>query len=174
MGQFLQKTNVIRDLHEDWEDRRRWYPKEIWSKHVDKWEDLFDPTYREQALNVVSEMVLDALQHAEDCVFYMAAMKEQSVFNFVAIPQAMAIATLECCFRNPAVLERNVKITKGDACQIMLESDAELCRCSLKCSGDMRSASRKRTTRGTPTSWRSASGVLRSGSGAFHPNRAAR
>ncbi|KAG9258233.1 isoprenoid synthase domain-containing protein [Emericellopsis atlantica] len=126
MGQFLQKTNIIRDIAEDWEEGRRWYPKEIWSKHVDEWEHMFDPKYREQALNVVSEMVLDALKHVEECLFYMAGMKDQSVFNFVAIPQGMAIATLEVVFRNPAVLERNVKITKGAACQIMLESTQNL------------------------------------------------
>ncbi|KAK7416353.1 bifunctional farnesyl-diphosphate farnesyltransferase/squalene synthase [Neonectria punicea] len=126
MGQFLQKTNIIRDLHEDWEDGRRWYPKEIWSKHVDKFEDLFDPKQLTKALDCTSEMVLDALKHAEECIFYMAGMRDQSVFNFVAIPQTMAIATLELVFRNPAVLERNVKITKGDACQIMFESTQNL------------------------------------------------
>ncbi len=126
MGQFLQKTNIIRDIHEDWVDGRRWYPKEIWSKHVDKWEDLFELSKREQALNCISEMVLDALKHAEECLFYMAGMRDQSCFNFVAIPQTMAIATLELIFRNPAILERNVKITKGDACQIMLESTQNL------------------------------------------------
>ncbi|PHH89523.1 hypothetical protein CDD83_5856 [Cordyceps sp. RAO-2017] len=126
MGQFLQKTNIIRDIHEDWQDGRRWYPKEIWSKHVDRWEDMLDPKHRDKAVNCVSEMVLDALKHAEECLFYMAGMREQSVFNFVAIPQTMAIATLELVFRNPAVLERNVKITKGDACQIMFESTQNL------------------------------------------------
>ena len=126
MGQFLQKTNVIRDIREDWDDGRRWWPKEIWSKHVDEWEHLFDPKYEEQALNASSEMVLDALKHAEECLFYMAGMKDQSVFNFVAIPQGMAIATLEAVFRNPDLFKKNVKITKGDACQIMLESTQNL------------------------------------------------
>ena len=126
MGQFLQKTNIIRDIREDWEDGRRWYPKEVWSKHVDNWEQLFEASHREQALNCVSEMVLDALKHAEECLFYMAGMREQSVFNFVAIPQAMAIATLELVFRNPDVLEKNVKITKGDACRVMLDSTQNL------------------------------------------------
>ncbi|KAK5992513.1 putative squalene synthase [Cladobotryum mycophilum] len=121
MGQFLQKTNIIRDIAEDWRDGRRWYPKEIWSRHVENWEDLFDPKQRELAVNCISDMVLDALKHVEECIFYMAGMRDQSAFNFVAIPQGMAIATLEKCFRNPAVIDRNVKITKGDACQIMWE-----------------------------------------------------
>ncbi|KAI9899318.1 hypothetical protein N3K66_005779 [Trichothecium roseum] len=126
MGQFLQKVNIIRDIHEDQVDGRRWYPKEIWNKHVKEWEHMFDPKYEEQALNVLSEMVLDALKHVEECLFYMAGMKDQSVFNFVAIPQGMAIATLEKVFRNPDVLKKNVKITKGDACQIMIESTQNL------------------------------------------------
>lgn len=126
MAQFLQKTNIIRDIREDWQDGRRWWPKEIWSKHVDKWEDLFDPAHREAALNCSSEMVLDALKHAEECLFYMAGMRDQSCFNFVAIPQGMAIATLEKVFRNPELFEKNVKITKGIACQIMLDSTQNL------------------------------------------------
>lgn len=126
MGQFLQKTNIIRDIHEDWQDGRRWYPKEIWSQHVDKWEDMFDPKQQTKALECVSHMVLDALKHSEECLFYMAGIKDQSVFNFVAIPQGMAIATLELVFRNPDVLKRNVKITKGDACKIMFECTQNL------------------------------------------------
>lgn len=126
MGQFLQKTNIIRDIREDFDDKRRFYPKEIWSKYVDKFDDLFDPKNRELALNCSSEMVLNSLRHADECLFYMAGIKDQSVFNFVAIPQAMAIATLELVFRNPDIFERNVKITKGDACELMMQSSQNL------------------------------------------------
>ncbi|GAB0139087.1 Delta(24)-sterol C-methyltransferase [Epichloe bromicola] len=126
MGQFLQKTNIIRDIREDWQDGRRWYPKEIWSRHVDKWDDLFDPKYEEQALNCISDMILDAMKHVEECLFYMAGMREQSVFNFVAIPQGMAIAAMESMFRNPDVLKRNVKIPKGEACQTMMDCTQNL------------------------------------------------
>ncbi|CZR55996.1 probable squalene synthetase [Phialocephala subalpina] len=126
MGQFLQKTNIIRDIREDFDDKRRFWPKEIWSKHVDKFEDLFDPKNLQKALNCSSEMVLNSLKHADECLFYMAAIKDQSVFNFVAIPQSMAIATLELVFQNPEVFKKNVKITKGDACQLMMESSQNL------------------------------------------------
>lgn len=126
MGQFLQKTNIIRDIREDWDDGRRWYPREIWIQHVDKWEDLFEPSKQDKALNCISHMVLDALKHVEECIFYMAGMRDQSCFNFVAIPQTMAIATLELTFRNPDVLKKNVKITKGDACEIMMQSTQNL------------------------------------------------
>ena len=126
MGQFLQKTNIIRDVREDFDDKRRFWPKEIWSKHVDKFDDLFDPKKLPAALACSSEMVLNSLRHADECLFYMAGIKDQSVFNFVAIPQSMAIATLELVFQNPEIFKKNVKITKGDACQLMMESSQNL------------------------------------------------
>ncbi|KJK67385.1 Squalene/phytoene synthase [Aspergillus parasiticus SU-1] len=126
MGLFLQKTNIIRDVREDHDDDRHFWPKEIWSKYVTEFEDLFKPENRETALNCGSEMVLNALEHAEECLFYLAGLREQSVFNFCAIPQAMAIATLELCFRNPDMFDRNIKITKGEACQLMMESTQNL------------------------------------------------
>ena len=126
MGLFLQKINIIRDIREDFEDKRRFWPKEIWSKHVDNFEDLFKPEYRENALNCSSEMVLNALEHVEECMFYLAGLREQSVFNFAAIPQTMAIATLELCFRNYGIFQGNVKISKGQACQIMIDSTQNL------------------------------------------------
>ncbi|RHZ64356.1 Delta(24)-sterol C-methyltransferase [Aspergillus turcosus] len=126
MGLFLQKTNIIRDIREDFDDGRQFWPKEIWSKHVTNFEDLFKPENREAALNCSAEMVLNALEHAEECLFYLAGLREQSVFNFCAIPQSMAIATLSLCFRNPAIFERNIKIKKGEACQLMIESTQNL------------------------------------------------
>ncbi|KIW72474.1 farnesyl-diphosphate farnesyltransferase [Phialophora macrospora] len=126
MGTFLQKTNIIRDVREDFDDNRIFWPKEIWSKHVDDFGDLFKPEYKEQALNCGTEMVLNALNHADECLFFMAGLREQSVFNFCAIPQTMAIATLDLCFRNYNMFLRNIKITKGEACQIMIDSTQNL------------------------------------------------
>ncbi|KAF2815240.1 ERG9, squalene synthase [Mytilinidion resinicola] len=126
MGQFLQQVNIMRDIKEDFDDKRRFYPKEIWSKHVDKFEDLFKPENQQAALNCTSEMILISLQRADECLYYLAGIKEQSVFNFCAIPQAMAIATMEECFRNPNVYKTNVKISKGQACQLMVDSTQNL------------------------------------------------
>jgi len=126
MGQLLQQTNIIRDIHEDTLDKRRFWPKAIWSKHVANYDDLIKPENREAALRCSSEMILNALQKVPDCMFYMAGLKDQSVFNFCAIPQAMAIATLDLCFRNGDMFEKNIKITKGQACQLMLDSSQNL------------------------------------------------
>lgn len=126
MGLFLQKVNIIRDVREDFDDKRIFWPREIWSKYVDNFEDLFKPENKEKALNCQSDMVLNALEHADECLFYLAGLREQSVFNFCAIPQSMAIATLSLCFRNYAMFQRNIKITKGEACQLMIESTQNL------------------------------------------------
>lgn len=126
MGQFLQQVNITRDIKEDQDDGRRFWPKEIWSKHVDKFEDLFKEENKEKALNCSSEMIYTALTRTDDCLFYLAGLREQSVFNFCAIPQSMAIATLEVCFQNHDIFKKNVKISKGQACQLMLESSQNL------------------------------------------------
>ncbi|CZT24537.1 probable squalene synthetase [Ramularia collo-cygni] len=126
MGQLLQQTNIIRDIREDHDDKRYFWPKEVWSKHVENFSDLFEPENLEKALQCSSEMVLLALRRADECLYYMAGVKEQSVFNFVAIPQSMAMATLELCFQNPAIFQRNVKITKGSACELMTQSTQNL------------------------------------------------
>ncbi|KAJ4336153.1 bifunctional farnesyl-diphosphate farnesyltransferase/squalene synthase [Didymella glomerata] len=126
MGQFLQQVNITRDIKEDLDDNRRFWPKEIWSKHVDKFEDLFAPENKQKALDCSSEMIYTALTRADDCLYYLAGLREQSVFNFCAIPQTMAIATLNACFQNYDIFQKNVKITKGEACQLMVESSQNL------------------------------------------------
>lgn len=131
MGSFLQKTNIIRDYREDLDDGRRFWPKEIWSKYCSEFKSLADPANEEAALNCISELTLDALRHADECLFYLAAIKEQSVFNFAAIPQVMAIATLALVFRNKDVYQRNVKITKGEACELMLEASSLRTVCAV-------------------------------------------
>jgi farnesyl-diphosphate farnesyltransferase len=126
MGQFLQQLNITRDIREDWEDKRRFWPKEIWSKYVDDFSDLFKPENKLVAMNCSSELVLNALRRAPDCLFYLAGLRDQSVFNFCAIPQSMAIASLECVFRNPDLFQKNCKISKGQACELMIESTQNL------------------------------------------------
>jgi farnesyl-diphosphate farnesyltransferase len=122
MGLLLQKNNIIRDVCADHVDGRHFWPQEIWSKHVSRFSDLFDPAHVDDALNCSSEMVLNALCHARDCLTYLAGLQEQSVFNFCAIPQSMAMATLDLCFRNPDVFAGNVKIARVEALRLMVES----------------------------------------------------
>ena len=122
MGLFLQKTNIIRDYLEDLEDGRTWYPKEVWSKYAADLGDLAKPENRGKALGCLNEMVTDALVHIPDVFAYMAELNNQTVFNFCAIPQVMAIATLASCYNNGKIFEGVVKIRKGQAVSLMMEA----------------------------------------------------
>lgn len=126
MGQMLQQTNIIRDVREDRDDKRYFWPREIWSRHVEDYEDLFKPENSEIAMQCQTEMILHAIRRGSDCLHYLSGLREQSVFNFCAIPQSMALATLDRCFRNKDMFQRNVKIRRGEACMLMMESTQNL------------------------------------------------
>ena len=119
MGFLLQKTNILRDVKEDVDEGRGFWPKEIWAKHgFNSMKELIDPAREKEALFAASEMTLDALRHSCDALDYLTLLKCQSVFNFVAIPAVMAIATLDRCFMNPKLLKQNVKIRRAETVQV--------------------------------------------------------
>ncbi|SCZ90297.1 BZ3500_MvSof-1268-A1-R1_Chr1-3g01900 [Microbotryum saponariae] len=122
MGLLLQKTNILRDFREDTDEGRVFWPAELWSKYADKPEDLYAHGNEQKALWALSEMTVDALSHATDALDYLTLLSNQSVFNFCAIPQAMAMATLQECFMNPKVFHQNVKIRKGLAVRLILDA----------------------------------------------------
>lgn len=125
MGLFLQKTNIIRDYHEDLEDGRSFWPEEIWSKHTSSLPSFHKDTSlesEEKGLACINELVLNALGHVKDVLTYLSLVRDPSCFNFCAIPQVMAIATLSTVYNNPKVLHENVKIRKGTTCDLILNS----------------------------------------------------
>ncbi|KAF5448894.1 hypothetical protein F2P56_029389 [Juglans regia] len=116
MGLFLQKTNIIRDYLEDINEipkSRMFWPREIWSKYVNKLEDLKYEENSEKAVQCLNDMVSNALTHVEDCLKYMAALRDLSIFRFCAIPQIMAIGTLALCYNNIEVFRGVVKMRRG-------------------------------------------------------------
>jgi len=120
MGLLLQKTNIIRDYREDTDGSRYFWPREIWGKFGFKdMKDMHDPKAAERAQWVQSGMIADALRHVIDCLEYLRCLKNQTIFNFCAIPASMAIATLELCFMNPEMLKKNIKIRKAVAAQVL-------------------------------------------------------
>lgn len=122
MGLCLQKTNILRDFREDVNDGRLFWPKSIWGKYVDQPSDLWKEENATKARYALSEMALDVMQHAVDSLEYLTLLRNQSVFNFCAIPQVMALATLDECFGNPDVFVRHVKIRKSMALQLVMQS----------------------------------------------------
>ena len=124
MGLFLQKTNIIRDYLEDFVDGRAFWPQEIWKKYS-KTGDLGDfakPENIESAVHCLNDLITDALECVPECLEYMNLLKTEEVFRFCAIPQVMAIATLAELYNNPDVFTGVVKIRKGMAAKLILDT----------------------------------------------------
>lgn len=137
MGLFLQKTNIIRDYLEDFVDGRAFWPQEVWklyapssagsslgtspSSSLGAFAQLEN---RERGLACLDHLVTNALTHVPDCLEYMSRLKTTEIFRFCAIPQVMAIATLEKVYHNPDVFTGVVKIRKGLACKLILEASS--------------------------------------------------
>ncbi|XP_031437320.1 squalene synthase isoform X3 [Clupea harengus] len=122
MGLFLQKTNIIRDYLEDQQQSRAFWPQEAWSKFSSGLEDFAEPQHLSSGLACLNLLVTDALRHVPDVISYLSRLRNQSVFNFCAIPQVMAIATLSACYNNPMVFQGVVKIRKGQAVTLMMQA----------------------------------------------------
>lgn len=120
MGLFLQKTNIIRDYLEDLSDNRSFWPKEIWSKYGNTL-DTFSQNISKQRIYCLNHLILDALQHVPDCLRYLKLLQNPKVFNFCAIPQLMAIATLAELYNNEDVFKMNVKIRRGLAAKLIFQ-----------------------------------------------------
>ncbi|GMH89397.1 hypothetical protein TL16_g11445, partial [Triparma laevis f. inornata] len=133
MGLFLQKTNIIRDYLEDYVDGRAFWPQTIWKKYADGnglGAFIEDKESGVKCLNelVTGEKLRDALELAPDCLAYLGELRCEEVFRFCAIPQVMAVATLEKVYGNMEVFEGVVKIRKGlsallaESCKLILNT----------------------------------------------------
>jgi len=119
MGLFLQKTNITRDYREDIEVNRLFWPREIWSKYASTAEEFMPKENAAKGVEALNHMVTDALTHIPSCIEYLELLSDPAVFKFCAIPQVMAIATLNELYNNPKVLQTEVKIRKGKAVVMM-------------------------------------------------------
>ncbi|XP_047327061.1 squalene synthase 3-like isoform X2 [Impatiens glandulifera] len=116
MSLFLQKVNIIQDYAEDIKDipnHHMCWPREIWSKYVDKLEDLKEKENSVKAVQCLNDMVTNTLTHVEDCLKYMKDIKSPTIFRFCAIPQIMAIGIFALCYNNVEVFRGVVKMRRG-------------------------------------------------------------
>nr|XP_060637492.1 squalene synthase-like [Anolis sagrei ordinatus] len=122
MGLFLQKVNIIRDYHEDQLEGRDFWPKEVWSKYVQKMSDLAKPENIDKGVQCMNELITNALHHIPNNLIYLSRLKNPGVFSFCAIPQVRAIAILAACYNNPQVFQRVLKIRKGETVTLMMDA----------------------------------------------------
>jgi farnesyl-diphosphate farnesyltransferase len=155
MGLFLQKVNIIRDYLEDYVDGRAWWPQSIWKKYsisgdLGYFVNQDDAEVRKQSLACLNELVTDALELAPDCLAYMSKLQCAEIFRFCAIPQVMAIATLDKLYANPDIFTGVVKIRKGLSCKLILQTStvAELHSIFHKFSSSIASKARKEREKG--------------------------
>ncbi|XP_054786740.1 squalene synthase 2-like [Prosopis cineraria] len=116
MGLLLQNANIIRDYLEDINEipmPRTFWPRQVWSKYVDRLEDLKDEKNSEKALQCLNEMVTNALVHVEYCLKYLSALTDPAIFRFCAVPQVVAIGTLALCYNNIDVFRVALKLRRG-------------------------------------------------------------
>ena len=124
MGLFLQKTNIIRDYLEDYVDGRAFWPRSVWEKFsvtsdLGYFANPVDDKAKVAGLNCLNELITDALELVPDCLAYLSELRCAEVFRFCAIPQVMAIATLDKCYHNADVFTGVVKIRKGMSCLLI-------------------------------------------------------
>lgn len=122
MGLFLQKTNIIRDYLEDINEEpapRMFWPREIWGMYGKTLEAFKEEKNCDNALACLNHMIADALSHVHNCLEYLSKLQDPSIFAFCAIPQVMAIGTLEACYNNYDVFKGVVKMRRGETAKIM-------------------------------------------------------
>ena len=125
MGMFLQKTNIIRDYYEDLIDGRGWWPKEVWSKFVSESQSKKLSNFliqKSEGVSCLNYLICDALSHGTASLKYLKNITNKNIFHFCAIPQVMAIMTLELLYSNPNVFKGKVKINKLCAIHGIIES----------------------------------------------------
>ena len=60
---------------------------QVWSKYADALLELAKPEKRADAVACLNELIMNALGHVPDVIEYLSRIRNQSVFNFCAIPQ---------------------------------------------------------------------------------------
>lgn len=126
MGLFLQKTNILKDYLEDLEQGRLFWPREVWELYVPKGQNVeafADPKNINRSLACLNHLCVDALELVPDCLVYLSKLKNPTVFQFAAIPQLMAIASLVHFYNNPALFsKKGNKIRRGLAVKLILSA----------------------------------------------------
>jgi farnesyl-diphosphate farnesyltransferase len=131
MGIFLQKTNIIRDVKEDMDESRFWWPTNIVKKYVDKPSELFKNENKNQENNneenesksveCLNDLIINAMKHIPQCIEYLSMIYDPKHFRFCAIPQVVAVQTLATLFSNKNVFKQTEKLNKIVLARIFMD-----------------------------------------------------
>ena len=133
MGMLLQKTNIIRDVCEDAAEGRAFWPQDVWRNNDNNNNNsgagasLVKELGDVRDVRVLNTLVTDALTLVPHVVAYLSRLHHPGVLRFCALPQVMALRTLEECYDNKLVFTGVVKIRAGSSARIVLaleQSDA--------------------------------------------------
>ncbi|RZC75807.1 hypothetical protein C5167_000190 [Papaver somniferum] len=123
LGTMIQKLHIIEDFFDDMNEipkGRIYWPRQIWSKYVDKLDDLIHPEEPEKALWCLNDMVTDALSHAADSLEYLSTLPHFGTFNVYAIIQVIAVGTLSLCYNNIEVFRGGARMSPGQCAKVVL------------------------------------------------------
>jgi farnesyl-diphosphate farnesyltransferase len=148
MGLFLQKTNIIRDIKEDYDEKRYWWPNDIVNKYFSSMHHVFgnksedynnsnnsnnsngeqnirkiseENIITEKHTDLLNEMIMNALEHIPDSIEYLSLVKHNNNFKFCAIPQVVAVQTLASIFNNQNVFNKTEKLNKTTLARIFID-----------------------------------------------------
>jgi farnesyl-diphosphate farnesyltransferase len=126
MGLFLQKTNIIRDVKEDMDESRFWWPTNIVKNYVNTPSDLFknennNEENESKSVECLNDLIINALKHVPQCIEYLSMVYDPKHFRFCAIPQVVAIQTLATLFNNKNVFKQTEKLNKIILARIFMD-----------------------------------------------------
>ena len=115
-GLALQTVNVIRGLHEDRDRGWVYVPTEFIPDPGPRPSELFEPGNRNAAMGVLARLVGKAERHLAAARAYIQLIprRHHGVRLFCMLPLFFAVRTLALSRGNPAVLERETKMTRSE------------------------------------------------------------
>ncbi|KAL5858309.1 hypothetical protein ACOSQ3_005767 [Xanthoceras sorbifolium] len=118
---FYQKRDMIEDYLEDINEipkPRIFWPRDIYSKYVDKIEDLKCEENSVKAVQCLNEMVTDALKHAGDCLNHLSTLNDDDALQFFGALAVKGMGTLVLCYNNIQVFKDKVRLRRGLAARL--------------------------------------------------------
>ncbi|KAL5788699.1 hypothetical protein ACOSP7_005648 [Xanthoceras sorbifolium] len=118
---FYQKRDIIEDYLEDINEipkPRIFWLREIYSKYVDKIEDLKCEENLVKAVQCLNEMVTNALKYAGDCLNHLSTLNDDAALQFFGALAVKGMGTLVLCYNNIQVFKDKVKLRRGLAARL--------------------------------------------------------